>query len=270
MQFKLLCVGDVVGRPGRSVLAQKLPVLARDHDVDCVIVNVENAAEGSGLTPQLYEKFLRYGVDLMTLGDHVYRKSDIIPTLERSTRIVRPANLPRNAPGKELVVYETKKGHPIALFTVMGRLFMKPPTDCPFVTADRLLRSLSADVKLVVAEIHAEATSEKIGMGWHLDGRVSLVFGTHTHVQTADERVLPGGTAYISDLGMTGPHDSVLGRRKDNVLKSMITAVPAPFHVATGDPRLHGVVVTLDTETGRAAAIERISIAADAGAAEED
>ena len=263
MQFKVLCVGDVVGKPGRSILARKLPALSTQHEIDCVIVNAENAAEGSGLTVSLYDKFMKYGVDVLTMGDHVYRKNEIIPTLETSEHIVRPANLPRQAPGREMLVYQTKKGYPLAVCLVLGRLYMKPPIDCPFHTVDRLLRSLSADVKMTFVEIHAEATSEKIGMGWHLDGRASVVYGTHTHVQTADERVLPRGTGDITDLGMTGPHESVLGRRKDNVLRAMISGIPAPFHVAQGDPRLHGIVVTLDTGTGRCRAIERIQVTDD-------
>jgi len=263
MKLTLLCVGDVVGRPGRYVLSQALPRLVKQYDIDCVIANVENAAGGSGLTPQLYEKFLRYGVDLMTLGDHAFRKMDIAPVLAQSDRLVRPANFPPQAPGKGLVVLETRRGHRVAVLTVLGRLFMKPALDCPFTTVDRLLKQLDADVHAVVVEIHAEATSEKVAMGWHLDGRASLVFGTHTHVQTADECVLPRGTAYITDLGMTGPHDSVLGRRKDRVLHTLLTALPSAFEVADGAARLCGAVVVINCEPGtpgRAVSIERVVI----------
>lgn len=260
MHLRLLCVGDVVGRPGRSILSRAVPHLAKRHELDCVIANVENAAGGSGITPQLYEKFLRYGVDLMTLGDHAFRKMEIAPVLDGSDRIVRPANFPARTPGKEFVVFRTRRGHRIALLTVLGRMYMKPTLDCPYATVDRVLDQIRGDLNAVVVEIHAEATSEKIAMGWHLDGRVSLVFGTHTHVQTADECVLPRGTGYITDLGMTGPHDSVLGRRKDRVLRSLLTALPAPFTVADDDPRLCGVVAELDCERRRAVSVQRVVV----------
>jgi len=255
-----LCVGDVVGRPGRTALRQALPDLAREHSLHCVIANVENAAGGSGLTAQLYEKFRRFGVDLMTLGDHIYRKAEVLPLLERSDRLVRPANFPREAIGREFAVFRPASGPTVAVVSIMGRLFMKPPADCPFHAVDRVLAALPRDVKIVVVDVHAEATSEKVAMGWHLDGRVSVVFGTHTHVPTADERVLPRGTAYISDLGMTGPHDSVLGRRTDRVTRFLMTGMPAPFDVATGDARLNGVIVRVDADTGRAGRIERVRV----------
>jgi hypothetical protein len=260
MQINVLCFGDVVGKPGRYVLSQALPMLVKQHDIHCVIGNVENAAGGSGLTPQLHERFVRYGVNLMTLGDHVYRKQDIIPILEKSGDVVRPANYPPNSPGRTFAVYETALGPKVAVICLLGRLFMKPPTDCPYRTVDRILGQLPSDVKIVVVDMHAEATSEKVAMGWHLDGRVSLVFGTHTHIQTADDRILPGGTAYITDLGMTGPYDSVLGRRKDRVLRNMITHLPNPFDVATGDPRMCGVLLSVDSNTGTATRIERVCI----------
>lgn len=259
MQVRLLCVGDVVGAPGRRVLREAMEVLIPQHRIDCVIVNAENAAGGSGLTAALYQKITNYGVHLITLGDHVYRRRDIIPILETSDNIVRPANLPVVAPGKSFAICETQSGHRVAVMTVLGRLFMKTPSDCPFAAVDRVLALLPKDVKIVVVEIHAEVTSEKVAMGWHLNGRVSVVFGTHTHIPTADERVLSEGTAYVTDLGMTGPYDSVLGRDRDRVLRAMMTGVPNPFDVATDDPRLCGVLVTVESTTGRATAIERIS-----------
>jgi len=258
MEFNILCVGDVVGPAGRRVLREALPTIVRERTVDCIIVNAENAAAGSGLTKSLYEKFIRYGANLLTLGDHVYRRSDIIPVLETESNIVRPANLPAEAPGREFAIYETTSGHRVAVVTLLGRMFMKPIVNCPFAAVDRVLAAIPKDVKTIVVELHAEATSEKVAMGWHLDGRVSVLFGTHTHVPTADECILPKGTAYISDLGMTGPYDSVLGRAKDRVLSSLITSVPAKFDVATGDPRLCGIVVRVDGTTGRATTIERI------------
>jgi metallophosphoesterase (TIGR00282 family) len=258
--IKVLCIGDVVGRPGRSIVSQAVPQLVKEREIDCVIANVENAAAGSGLTEGLHQKFERYGVNLMTLGDHIYRRGDLIPVLERAGNIVRPANYPPEAAGKEYAVYETAGGVRVAVISLLGRLYMRPHTDCPYHAIDRVLRRIPDDVRVVVVDMHAEATSEKIAMGWHLDGRVSLVFGTHTHVQTADERVLDRGTAYITDVGMTGPYDGVLGRRKDRVLKSLTTGMPAPFDVATEDVRMCGVLVSLDGRTGLAKEIERVSV----------
>ncbi len=258
MTVNILCVGDVVGGPGRRVLQEGLPVLVERHGVDCVIVNAENAAAGSGLTNDLYQKIVRAGAHLITLGDHVYRRKEIIATLETANNLVRPANLPSAAPGREVAIYQTASGQSVAVVSVLGRMFMKLPVNCPMAAVDRVLALLPGSVRIIVVEIHAEATSEKMAMGWHFDGRVSVVFGTHTHVPTADERILPKGTAYITDLGMTGPYDSVLGRDKDRVVGSMLTGVPSPFDVATGDPRLCGILVTVDGSTGRATGIERI------------
>jgi hypothetical protein len=260
LDITILCIGDVVGKPGRHIVSQALPVLVKRHGIDCVIANVENAAGGSGITPQLYEKFLRYGVDVMTLGDHVFKRGEIVPTLDSSDRIVRPANLQPGAAGRGMTVIETKRGVRVAVINLMGRLFMRPPTNCPFHEVDRLIQSLPPDVKIVAVDFHAEATGEKVAMGWHLDGRASVVFGTHTHVPTADECVLPQGTAYISDLGMTGPFDGVLGRRKDRVIGTLMTGMPSPFDVAEGDARLCGVLVRVSAETGRAATIERVRV----------
>jgi len=260
MLIHILCVGDVVGRPGRFVLSQVLPGLVKQHDLHCVICNAENVAGGSGITPQLFDKLRRYGVDLVTMGDHIYRRPDAIPLLERSDRIVKPANLPTAAPGRALAVHETSFGIKVGVISLLGRLFMKPPTDCPFAAIDRVLKQAPPDVKIIVVDMHAEATSEKIAMGWYLDGRVSVLFGTHTHVQTADDCILPNGTAYITDLGMTGPYDSVLGRRKDRVLRSLITSVPVPFDVAEDDPRLCGILARVDSTTGKAIHIERLTV----------
>jgi len=260
LEITLLCIGDVVGRPGRYVLSQSLPALVKQHGIDCVIANVENASAGSGLTPTLYEKFCRYGVHLMTLGDHIYRKIDILPTLERSDRIVRPANYPSESVGREFAVFQTAKGAKVAVVSLMGRLFMRVVCDCPYHAIDRVLERIPRDVKIVVVDMHAEATSEKVAMGWHLNGRASVVFGTHTHVPTADECVLDRGTAYVTDLGMTGPYDGVLGRKKERVLRALITGLPTPFDVSTALPRLCGVLVRVDSETGRATHIERVRV----------
>ena len=262
MAVNILCVGDVVGRPGRSLLARILPKLRRQRQIDLVVANVENASGGSGLTVSAYHKMLTYGVNLMTLGDHAFRKREILSTLVESDRIVRPANLALEAAGKGGLVWAMPSGIKVGLVCVLGRMYMKP-ADCPFHAVDRIMKSFPDDCRIRLIDVHAEATSEKIAMGWYLDGRVSAVVGTHTHVATADERILPDGTAYITDMGMTGPYESVLGRRIESVLQASTTSMPTPFKIATGDPRLAGVFLTVDETTGRATAIERISIADD-------
>lgn len=256
----ILCVGDVVGTPGRRVLAEILPKLTEERDLHCSIVNVENAASGSGLTPALYKKMVAAGADLMTMGDHVFRRKEIIPVLQDSRQIVRPANLPPEAPGHLVAIHQTHAGHKVAVVALLGRLFINQQVDCPFRTIDRVLKTIPPDVRIIVVDMHAEATSEKVSMGWHLDGRVSILFGTHTHVPTADECILPKGTAYITDLGMTGPYDSVLGRSKERVLGAILSAVPMPFNVATDDPRLCGIIVAVDPESGKAHSVERVRV----------
>jgi metallophosphoesterase (TIGR00282 family) len=262
MKLNILCIGDIVGRPGRRIIADKLKPLVKELDIDCVIANAENAAGGSGLTPQIYDKLLRYGVNLITLGDHTYRKRDIIKTLETSENIVRPANFSERAAGRGFAVYKTVKGPVVAVVALIGRLFMKG-ADCPYNAIDRILPQLEQKADIIIVDFHAEATSEKIAMGYHLDGRVSLCFGTHTHVVTADEKIMPKGTAYITDIGMTGPHDSVLGRGVENVLKSFRTQMPFPFDIATGDVKINAILVTIDSNTKKAESIERIRIDAE-------
>lgn len=259
MKLNVLCVGDVVGRPGKRVLANKLVSLVEEYDVDCVIVNAENVAGGSGITPQIYEKLLKYGVNLITLGDHAYKKRDIIPILERSSQIVRPANLSPNAPGKGFTTYQTRKGTTVGVVALIGRLFMRP-ADSPYDYIDAILPKLKNSADIVFVDMHAEATSEKVAMGYYLDGKVSCVFGTHTHIVTADEKILPKGTAYITDIGMTGSHDSVLGRNTEAVLKHLRTQMPCPFGIATGDVRLSGIVVTVDSNSKRAEQIQRVQV----------
>jgi metallophosphoesterase (TIGR00282 family) len=262
MKLNILCIGDIVGRPGRRIVAEKLRGIVQQYEVDCVIANAENAAGGSGLTPQIYNKLMRYGVNLVTLGDHVYRKREIIQTLESEDNIVRPANLSEHAAGKTMALYKTSKGPVVAAVALIGRIFMKP-ADCLYTAMDRLLPALEQKAEVIFVDVHAEATSEKIATGYYLDGKVSCVFGTHTHVVTADERIMPKGTAYITDIGMTGPHDSILGRKTESVLKSFRTQMPYPFEVATGDIRLNGILVTVDSNTRTAERIERIRIDAD-------
>ena len=262
MKLNILCVGDIVGRPGRRIVAEKLKSLVRELSIDCVIVNAENAAGGSGLTPQIYDKLMRYGVNLVTLGDHTYRKRDIIRTLETEENIARPANFSEPAAGRGFAVYKTSKGPTVAVVALIGRLFMKP-ADCPYNTIDRLLPQLEQKADIIIVDFHAEATSEKVAMSYHLDGRVSLCFGTHTHIVTADEKILRKGTAYITDIGMTGAHDSVLGRGVESVLKSFRTQMPFPFEIATGDVKMSAILVTVDSSTKKAERIERVRIDAD-------
>jgi 2',3'-cyclic-nucleotide 2'-phosphodiesterase len=259
--MRLLIIGDVVGRPGKHACSQIIPRLVQERGIDFVIANAENAAAGSGMTPQMFSKLRHYGVDVCTMGDHIYRRREIMPLLETTDRIVRPANLPPEAVGPELTTIKARNGQPVTVISLLGRTYMNVRADCPYHAADRLLSKLPADVKVVVVDMHAETTSEKMAMGWYLDGRVSAVVGTHTHVQTADERVLPRGTAYITDLGMTGPYDSVLGRDKEAVVRSLVTGVPHPYDVASDDARLAGVIIETDDATGQARWIERVNIA---------
>ena len=262
MKLNVLCVGDIVGRPGRRILADRLKGFIEERSIDCVIANAENAAGGSGLTPQIYDKLLRYGVNIVTLGDHAFRKRDIIETLDRADNIARPANFSEHAAGKGIALYKTSKGPTVGVVALIGRLFMKP-ADCPYAAADKWIPRLQQQAEIIVVDFHAEATSEKVAMGYHLDGRVGCCFGTHTHVATGDERILPKGTAYITDLGMTGAHDSVLGRKTQSVLKSFRTQMPIPFEIATGDVKINGVLVTVDSHTGKAERIERIRLDAE-------
>lgn len=267
MLLNILMLGDVVGRPGRAVVCRRLPDLIAARRADFVVANAENISEGSGITPPLFARLLEAGVDVCTMGDHAFRRRESYGLYETSPRIVRPANLPEGSIGKGLTVMPTKAGVPVAVAALMGQTFMKPNPDSPFACADRLLAGLPADVKVRLFDFHAEITAEKVAFGRYLDGRVSAVVGTHTHVPTADETVLPGGTAYVTDLGMTGPHDSVLGRRTDRVVKSLATGMPQAYDVAEGDPRITGVHVRVDADTGRAVHIERFQIRDDGGAA---
>lgn len=262
MKINVLCIGDVVGRPGRRVLSQKLHDLVQELEVDCVIANAENAAGGSGLTPQIYEKMCKYGVNLITLGDHCYRKRDIIPTLETRNNIIRPANLSVYSAGKDAAVYQTARGATVGIVTLIGRIYMKP-ADCPYAKIDALLPRLRNEADILFVEMHAEATSEKVAMSYYLNGKVSCVFGTHTHVMTADERIMANGTAAITDIGMTGAHDSVLGRNAESVVRAFRTQMPFPFDIAAGDVRINAILVTVDSHTKKAEHIRRLIVAED-------
>jgi metallophosphoesterase (TIGR00282 family) len=259
MPLKLLFIGDVVGSPGRKIVGQVLPRLILRWQLDLVVCNAENAAGGSGLTIKCHEELADAGVDVFTLGDHVYRKDEVFTLFERTDRLLRPANFPLDSPGEESVLVEARDGTTVGVFTLLGRTYMRP-VDCPFRAADRVLERLAPRTRVILVDLHAEATSDKQLLGRYLDGRVSAVLGTHTHVATADEQILPQGTAYQTDVGMTGPHDSILGRRYDRVLASTLTFVPHYYDVATGDPRFHGALVEVDPASGKALAIRRVSI----------
>lgn len=268
--MKILMIGDIVGRPGKRACSQIVPRLIRERELDLVIANAENSSNGSGLTPTMFKKLRHYGIDGCTMGDHIYKRREILPLLESSDRIVRPANLPPEAVGRQLMVCESQAGQKLAVISVLGRVFMNCRSDCPYHAVDRVLQQVPADVKSILVDVHAETTSEKVAMGWYLDGRVSAVVGTHTHIPTADERILPNGTAYITDLGMTGPYDSVLGRLKDRVVRSLVTGMPFPFDVAEHDVRLCGVIIEIDPASGKALNIERVCIADEGPAGDDD
>lgn len=259
MSLKILFIGDVVGAPGRKIVSQVLPRLIPRWEIGLVVCNAENAAGGSGLTKNCYEELLDAGVDVFTLGDHVYRKDEVFALFEKSDRLLRPANFPPDSPGAESTLAGAKDGTTVGVFTVLGRTFMRP-VDCPFRAADRILEGFGTSTKVIIVDIHAEATSDKQLFGRYLDGRVSAVFGTHTHVPTADEQILPGGTAYLTDVGMTGPYESILGRRIDRVMAANLTFIPNHFDVATGDPRFCGALVEVDPISGRSLSIRRVRI----------
>jgi 2',3'-cyclic-nucleotide 2'-phosphodiesterase len=273
MPVRILCLGDVVGRPGRMVLAAHLPELIEQRQIDLVVCNAENAAGGSGITPQIVKKLIRYGVDVVTLGDHAFRKREVIQVLEQSDRVIRPANFLQPAAGKRWTVVETKDQHcRVGVTNVLGQMYMGC-WNSPWPTLDKVLAEMPEDIKVRVVDFHAEASSEKIAMSWYLNGKVSVVFGTHTHIPTADARVLDKGTACISDVGMCGPYESVLGRRVDRVLSALTTSMATRFDIATGDPRMCGVLVAVDPATGKAESIERIEVKGqvpDGGAYDED
>jgi 2',3'-cyclic-nucleotide 2'-phosphodiesterase len=257
--MRILFIGDIVGKPGRQICTQAVRGLRAEENLDLVVANAENVAGGSGLTPDIYHDLIAAGIDGITMGDHVYKRREIFPILQTERRIVRPANYPATAPGRDFTVLTARGQISVAVFALQGRVFM-PPVDCPFLAADRVLAALPQDVRVILVDFHAEATSDKQLMGRHLDGRVSAVLGTHTHVPTADERILPGGTAFQCDVGMTGPHESILGRRIDRVMETVRTFRPTHYEVATADVRLNGSIVEIDPQTGRATGIRRICV----------
>jgi len=255
--IRILAVGDVVGRPGRIALAHFLPLLKKEREIDVVVVNAENSAAGAGINEKIYREIRALGADVVTMGDHAFDKREAFPLYEREERLLRPANWPKSAPGRGTCLFEGPRGIRVGVVHLQGRVFMNAWGDF-FEEAERAVASLKEHTNVVIVDMHAEATSEKIALSWFLDGRISLLFGTHTHVPTADEQILPGGTAFQCDVGMCGPYDSILGRRIDRVLGTAITFMPSSFDVATGDVRLSGAIVDVDDTTSLAAGIKRM------------
>jgi hypothetical protein len=254
--MRILFIGDIVGAPGRRIVVERLEDIIGNEQADLVIANGENSASGFGITPRLTEELLSMGIEVLSGGNHIWDRKEILDFIPREPRLLRPANFPAASPGKGLFRGTSRQGIPYAVLCLQGRIFMASNED-PFSTADRELASLDPETKVILVDIHAEATSEKQAMGWHLDGRVSAVVGTHTHVPTADERILPNGTAYITDVGMTGPHDSVIGMEKGAIIKRFLDGLPARFEVATGDIQMNAVLIEVDSLSGRAVSIAR-------------
>jgi 2',3'-cyclic-nucleotide 2'-phosphodiesterase len=259
---RILFIGDIFGKPGREIARRAIPALVERREIDFVIANVENSAAGFGVTGDIADTILGYGVDVMTTGNHVWDKKEILDYIPRQPKLLRPANFPAGVPGRGSYLGRTRTGEPVGVLNLMGRIFMAPLDD-PFAAALREIEQLRAKARIIIVDFHAEATSEKVAMGWHLDGRATAVFGTHTHVQTADERILPRGTACLTDAGMTGPHDSIIGVTVDAALGRFVNGMPTRFEAATGPGRLNAIIVTADLASGKATAVERLNMSAE-------
>jgi hypothetical protein len=255
--MKILFIGDIVGSPGREAIKKLVPALKQELQIDFVIANAENSSGGSGITVKVAAELFASGADVLTSGDHIWKKPEIFELINQEERILRPLNFPSGAPGRGASVFKARNGTKVGVININGRVFMDA-LECPFKTALKAAEELAAETKIIIVDIHAEATSEKIALGWYLDGKVSAIFGTHTHIQTADEKILPQGTAYITDAGMTGPYDSVIGRRVEDVLTRFLSSIPVRFEVAQGNIQLHGALVDIDEVTGKARSILRI------------
>jgi len=259
--MRLLFIGDIVGRPGRDLIRRGLRALTELHSLDLVVANGENAAAGFGITRDTGDQLFGYGIDVITSGNHIWDRKETIDYIGAEARLLRPANFPAGVPGNGSYLARTADGRPVGVINVMGRVFMANLDD-PFAVVLREIDAMRHRTRTILVDFHAEATSEKVAMGWHLDGKVTGVFGTHTHVQTADERILPGGTAYITDAGMTGPHDSIIGVEVSAALGKFVTGMPARFETASANPRLNAVFVEADEKTGKAVSIERLTYSA--------
>jgi metallophosphoesterase (TIGR00282 family) len=260
-EIRLLFVGDIVGKPGRELIRRGLPLLREHHDVDLVIANAENAAAGRGITREIGDQLLDWGVDVMTSGNHIWAQREAVDYIGAEARLLRPANFPAGVPGNGSFLARTAQGRPVGVINLMGRVFMQE-LDNPFQRALAEIDALLPRTRVILVDFHAEAPSEKIAMGWFLDGKVTAVVGTHTHVQTADEQILPGGTAYLTDVGMTGPHDGVIGVDKTAVIDKFLRGMPVKMETAAGNPRLNGILITVDQTTGKARSVQRLSLSA--------
>lgn len=255
--MRVLFIGDIVGEPGRHAIKELVPKIVKREKIDFIVANGENAAGGSGITPTLVDELLGYGIDVITSGDHIWKRKEIADRLSQDARILRPANYPRESPGFGSTVVASKSGTEVGVINLQGRVFMQA-IECPFRTAKAQVDKIKNKARVIIVDIHAEATSEKMALGWFLDGSVSAIIGTHTHVQTADEKILPKGTAFLTDAGMTGPFDSVIGRNKEQILTRFISQLPARFEMAEGDIQLHGAIIDIDEKSGKADSIKRI------------
>jgi len=256
--MKILCIGDIVGKPGREAVDSLLSGLKKEFNVDFIMANAENSAGGFGTTPRIANELFRFGCHVLTMGDHVWDKEDLKEFLNTEKKIVRPANFPDGTPGRGWSIIETDNGVKVGIINLLGRVFMRYNVKCPFAELKAIVEDLKKQVKIIIVDFHAEATSEKIALGHFIDGEISAIVGTHTHVQTADEQILPKGTAYITDLGMSGPHDSVIGQNKEKIIRRFIKSMPERFEVAENNVILHGVVVDVDEKTGKANSIKRV------------
>lgn len=254
--MNILCIGDIVGKPGRDFINTRLPKLIEEYKVDFVVANGENCAHGVGITKKTYDELVYAGVDVITLGNHTWAKKEVLEFIEDKENLIRPANFPTNNPGRGYVIAQ-KAGKKIAVINLVGRVFMES-YDCPFRKVDEILANIENQVDIIIVDFHAEATSEKLAMGWYLDGKVTAVFGTHTHVQTSDERLLPQGTAYITDVGMTGPYNSILGVDKDIIIKKFITLMPGKFEVAEGKVVFTALLLEVDNNVAKS--VKRLNI----------
>jgi metallophosphoesterase (TIGR00282 family) len=257
--MQILFIGDIFGKPGREIVRRALPALVDRHQIDFVVANGENAAAGFGITGDIADTLFGYGIDVMTSGNHIWDKKEVLDYIPRQPKLLRPANFPAGVPGRGSYLGRTRTGEPVGIVNIMGRVFMTPLDD-PFAVVVKEIEALRAKTRIVIVDFHAEATSEKVAMAWHLDGRATAVLGTHTHVQTADDRILPKGTACLTDVGMTGPHDSIIGVTVEAALGRFLNSMPARFEAAGGLARLNAVVITADPATGKATKIERLNM----------
>lgn len=255
--LKILVIGDIVGNSGRMVVKKLLPQFLNEHNLDMIIANGENAAGGNGITKEIAEELFSCNINVLTMGNHVWDKKEILSFIDSQPNLIRPANYPSGTPGKGYTVYTLKNNIKVGVVNISGVVFL-PPLTSPFLIIDKLIAQLKNECQIIIVDFHAEATSEKVAMGWYLDGKVTAVLGTHTHIQTADERILPGGTGYITDLGMTGPRDSVLGIKKEIAINKFLTQMPIKFETATGVGQLNGVILTVNPENGFTTSITRI------------